>query len=89
MFLVVTAKRGRTGEIQRYLYGGQTIVSEPVEAYFGDLPSGTEVVLIESAHGPVGNMLADRLASGLFGARKFETREEAEAYMREELECKF
>lgn len=88
MFIVATARKGRAREIERYLYGGQSIVSGPVDAYFGDLPSGSEVVLIESAHGPVGNMLADRLSSGLFGARKFETREEAEVFMREELECR-
>lgn len=89
MFIVATARQGRAHEISAYLYGGQAIVFGPTPAYFGTLPAGTDVVLIESSHGMSGSMLADRLGSGMFGARKFETREDAENYMRDELECKF
>lgn len=78
MFIVVRGRADRMHEIKAYLYGGQSIVSEPVQGMFGSF------VIVESAHGMSGKMFADRVASGLFGARQFETRAEAEAYIEEE-----
>ena len=79
MFVVVRGRADRMHEVPAYLYGGQSIVSEAVETEFGSV-----MQVIESAHGLAGKMLADRLSSGLFGARQFETREEADAYIESE-----
>lgn len=83
MFVVASTTERRIREVQAYLYNGQEIVSEPVETEFGG-----RAVVVESAFGLPGNMLADRLASGMIGARAFETREEADAYLRDELGAK-
>lgn len=78
MFLVVRGKKERMGEIQAYLYAGQAIVSEPEETRFGTF------VIVESAHGPAGRMLAGRLSSGNFGASEFETLKDAQDYIKSE-----
>lgn len=80
MFVVVRTKRERLPEVERYLYAGQSIVSEPVDSPFGTF------LVVESPHGMAGKMLADRLASGLIGATQFQTREEADAYIESERE---
>jgi hypothetical protein len=79
MIVLVRTKRERLPEVERYLYAGQRIVSEPVDSPYGTF------LLVESDHGLAGKMLADRLASGLIGATQFQTREEAEAYIQSEL----
>lgn len=76
MFIVARAKADRIHEVQAYLYNGQRIVSEPLLNEFG-----SAMVIVESPHGLAGKMLADRLASGLFGATQFQTREEADTYV--------
>lgn len=78
MFIVVRGREDRMHEVAAYLYGGQSIVSEPVVGRFGTF------VIVESAHGMSGKMFADRVASGMFGAKQFETLEEAEAYIEAE-----
>lgn len=80
MFVVARVKADRIQEVQEYLYKGQKIVSEPVFNEFG-----SAMVIVESAHGMSGKMLADRLASGLMGASQFQTREEADAYVESEM----
>jgi len=80
MFVVARVKADRIHEVQAYLYSGQKIISEPVLNGYG-----SAMVIVESAHGMAGRMLADRLASGLMGASQFQTREEADAYVRSEM----
>lgn len=80
MFIVARVKAERIHEVQAYLYNGQKIVSEPVLNGYG-----SAMVIVESQHGMSGKMLADRLASGLMGASQFQTREEADAYVQEEM----
>lgn len=75
MYIVVSGRTDRMHEVDRYLYAGQTIVSGVIETRYGSR------LVVKSPHGLAGNMLADRLASGLFGARKFETREDVDAYI--------
>jgi len=79
MFVVVRGKADRMHEVAAYLYAGQTIVSEPVANEFGSM-----MLIVESAHGLAGRMLADRLGSGMFGAKEFETRTEAEDWIESE-----
>jgi len=78
MFVVARTSANRIGEVKAYLYGGQSIVSEPVNSLYGTF------VIVESAHGLAGKMLVDRLGSGMIGAKEFETRAEAEAYIESE-----
>lgn len=80
MFIVARGKESRMHEVQAYLYGGQAIVSEPVVSIYGTF------IIVESAHGMSGKMFADRIQSGMFGSKQFETREEAEAYIKAEAE---
>ena len=80
MYVVARVKADRIHEVQAYLYSGQSIVSEPVLNGFG-----SAMVVVESPHGMAGKMLADRLASGLMGASQFETREQADAYVKSEM----
>lgn len=80
MFIVARVKADRIHEVQAYLYSGQSIVSDPVLNGYG-----SAMVIVESAHGMSGKMLADRLASGLMGAAQFQTREEADAYVKSEM----
>jgi hypothetical protein len=80
MFIVARGKAERIHEGQAYLYGGQSIVSEPVLNGFG-----SAMVIVESVHGMAGKMLADRLSSGLFGAWQCETLEQANAYIQSEM----
>jgi hypothetical protein len=80
MFVVARTTPRRIHEVAAYLYGGQTIVRTDIPVEFGSV-----VAIVESAHGLAGNMLADRLSSGMIGASKFETLAEAEDYIRTEL----
>ena len=80
MFIVAKAKPNVIRSVNRYLYGGQEIVSEIVSGN-----RGIDYVVIDAGEfGPVANMLADRLASGMIGAVKFETREEAIEFIAED-----
>lgn len=77
MFIVAKAQPNVLRSVARYLYGGQEIVSETVSGN-----RGIDYVVIDAGEfGPHGNMLRDRLASGMIGAVPFETREEADAFI--------
>jgi hypothetical protein len=82
-FIVV---RGKNDErfvptVERFLYDGQTVVSEPVDNWFG---SSMVVVDTGATSDYQTQYLADRFTSGNFGARAFQTREEADAYIESE-----
>lgn len=67
-FIVV---RGKNDErfvptVERYLYAGQRIVSEPVLNEYG-----SAMVIVDTGSGNA-QYLADRFASGMFGATVFE-----------------
>lgn len=76
MFIVVVSHKHRMREVPAYLYEGQTVVTEPVQNYFG---SYAVIVDTGSADLYRTNYLRDRFASGMFGAVVFETLEEAKA----------
>ena len=79
-YLVVRGKsRTFVQTVERYLYDGQSVVSEPVETMFG-----SQVVIVESPDANA-QYVADRLQSGMFGARVFDTRTEAEAAIAEDM----
>jgi hypothetical protein len=78
MYVVARARQDRVEEVQAYLYSGQKIIGQ-TESRFGTF------LIVESAHGLAGRMLADRLASGMFGAREFATLQEAREYIESEL----
>lgn len=80
MYIVARVRADRIHEVQAYLYNGQSIVSEPVMNGYG-----SAMVIVESAHGMSGKMLANRLASGLIGATQFQTRAEADTYVQSEM----
>lgn len=80
MFVVARTTPRRSHEIAAYLYAGQTIVRNDIPIEFGSVAA-----IVESAYGLPGKMLADRLMSGMIGAKEFETLEDAEAYIRDEL----
>jgi hypothetical protein len=80
MFVVVRVRADRIHEVKEYLYNGQKIVTEPVLNEFG-----SAMVIVESAHGMSGKMLADRVGTALMGASQFQTREEADAYVESEM----
>lgn len=79
-YLVVRGKsRTFVQTVERYLYDGQSVVSEPVETMFG-----SQVVIVESPDDNA-QYVADRLQSGMFGSRVFDTRAEAEAAIAEDM----
>ena len=79
-YLVVRGKsRTFVQTVERFLYDGQSVVSEPVETMFG-----SQVVIVESPDANA-QYVADRLQSGMFGARVFDTRTEAEAAIAEDM----
>lgn len=80
MFVVARTTPRRIHEVQAYLYNGQTIIRTDIPVEFGSVAA-----IVESVYGLPGKMLADRLASGMIGAREFETLEEAENYIRTEM----
>ena len=79
-FIVV---RGKNDErfvptVERMLYAGQAIVSEPVLNEFG-----SAMVIVDAGNGNA-QYLADRFASGMFGATVFADIFEAMAYVESE-----
>ena len=74
-YIVVRGAERYMPSIERYLYTGQSIVTEPVPTMFG-----SQVVIVESQDANA-QYVADRLMSGMFGAVVFDTREEADAYI--------
>lgn len=78
-YIVARTSKERIGQIGRYLYGGQKIITAPVENAFGSV-----MVVIEAPHGPTADMVVGRLQSGLIGATQFETLEQAKAYIESE-----
>lgn len=78
-FIVVRGKADRMASVERYLYEGQSVVSEPVTGLYGTfviVDTGTD----ESYRS---EYILGRLQSG-FGAVMFDTREEADAYIASE-----
>ncbi len=80
MFIVVAGKEYRMREVPAYLYEGQTVAVQPVETMFE-----TYMLIVDTGSGDLyrANYLRDRIASGMFGAVRFDTLEEAEAYIEE------
>jgi len=81
-FIAVKVPAHRIGEVSRYLYDGQRIVTAPVETEFGGL-----AVIVELEEGTSeyrANYLADRFASGSIVAQVFNSKDEASAYIERE-----
>jgi hypothetical protein len=75
-FIVVRGKADRMASVERYLYEGQSVVTAPITGTFGTfviVDTGTD----ESYRS---EYILGRLQSG-FGAKMFDTREEADAYI--------
>lgn len=81
MFIAVRGKAERMQEVAEYLYKDQTVISEPVTGVYG-----TFVVVDAGTDAYRAHYLAGRFQSGMFGAKVFETREEAFAYVAEEMD---
>jgi hypothetical protein len=77
-FIVVRGKADRMAEVQRYLYAGQAIVADPVLTEFG-----SAMIIVDAGSGNA-QYLADRFASGMFGATVFDDIFEAMAYVESE-----
>jgi hypothetical protein len=60
-------------ELQRYFYNGQTIASDVIVT-----PNYGQFVIVEAPDARLAQDLRDRLQTGLFGARLFATKVEAE-----------
>jgi hypothetical protein len=80
MFIVVRSKRDRIGEIPAYLYSGQSVVGMPEETF----PGGSCLLVVDTGSDDRyrAEYVAARLNSGLFGTTLFETRAEADDYIR-------
>lgn len=59
--------------LRRYLYNGQSIASNVVQT-----PNFGQFVIVEAPDARLAQDLCDRLHSGLFGAKLFNTKQEAE-----------
>lgn len=77
-FIVVRGKADRMAEVERYLYAGQRIVSEPVLNEFG-----SAMVIVDAGSGNA-QYLADRFSSGMFGATVFDDIFDAMTYVESE-----
>lgn len=79
-FIAVKVPAHRIAEVERYLYDGQRVVTEPVATEFGGL-----AVIVELEEGTSeyrANYLADRFASASnIVAQVFESKDEAAAYI--------
>lgn len=81
-FIAVKVPAHRIGEVTRYLYDGQRVVTTPVETEFGAL-----AVIVELEEGTSeyrANYLADRFASGMIVAQVFNSKDAAEFYIESE-----
>lgn len=81
-FIAVKVPAHRIGEVSRYLYEGQKIITAPVPTEFGDV-----AVIVELEAGTSryrADYLADRFASGMIVAQVFESKDEATAYIESE-----
>jgi hypothetical protein len=81
-FIAVKVPAHRIGEVTRYLYEGQKVVSAPEETEFGGL-----AVIVELEEGTSeyrAQYLADRFSSGNIVAHVLESKEEASAYIERE-----
>lgn len=78
MYIAAFTKPHRVREISRYLYKGQEIITDPEPGEFD-----TEFVIVSSPDDRLTEDLVNRLASGMIGAKDFETKEEAISYGRE------
>jgi hypothetical protein len=81
-FIAVKVPAHRIGEVTRYLYDGQKVVTAPEETEFGGL-----AVIVELEAGTSeyrANYLADRFASGMIAAHVCESKEEAANYIERE-----
>lgn len=77
-YIVVTGNDLERYGFRRYLYSGQQVRGEVVK-----LATGGDMALITSEDDRLAQDLCDRLASGLMGARSFESIADAAAYMTE------
>lgn len=75
-YIVVTGQERRMREVEAYLYEGQRQVSTELV----QTPWGSYAVIVESPDANA-QYVADRLGSGMFGARVFDTLDEAETYI--------
>jgi hypothetical protein len=82
MFIAVRGKAERMQEIEAYLYNGQSVVTEPVTGIYGTF------VIVDTANADAyrAHYVAGRLQSGMFGATVFDTLEEADAYVKAEMD---
>lgn len=81
-FIAVKVPAHRIGEVSRYLYDGQRIITAPVVTEFGAL-----AVIVELEDGTSeyrANYLADRFGSGSIVAQVFNSKDEAAAYIERE-----
>lgn len=60
-------------ELERYFYNGQTVASDVVQT-----PNFGQFVIVEAPDARLAQDLRDRLQTGLFGARLFDTKQDAE-----------
>lgn len=74
-YIVVTGQERRMREVEAYLYTGQSVIAGPVQTGWGSY-----AVIVESPEANA-QYVADRLGSGMFGARVFDTRQDADAYI--------
>lgn len=77
VYIVATGRDLERYGFRRYLYNGQTVVQEPVQAQLG------QYAVIEGDNEQIAQNLADRLQSGLMGGRVCQTREDADDYIAE------
>jgi hypothetical protein len=81
MFIVVGGKPESLKSVPAYLYAGQSVITEePIPTFFG------AVVIVDTGSDDLyrAEYVRDRISSGLFGAKLFQTREEADAYIEEQ-----
>lgn len=74
-YLAVKVPAHRIGEVTRYLYDGQKVVTAPIATEFGGL-----AVIVELEEGTSkyrADYLADRFSSGMIVAQVFESKADA------------
>lgn len=77
MFVLVSrrdlSEQDDFAELRRYFYHAQTIASDVVQT-----PNFGQFVIVEAPDARLAQDLRDRLQSGLYGAKLFNTKQEAE-----------
>lgn len=82
MFIAVRGKADRMHEVPAYLYSGHSVATEPVTGTYGTF------VIVDTGedNAYASEYLAGRLQSGMFGATVFNSREDADAYIKAEMD---